>query len=272
MIFLWLACAPEQQPEVVQGTISLLSYNIHGLPAEVTGDDTEARIHEIAPRIPNFDIVGLQEDWIDSHHQILREYNQNLVVDRFDEPFDDEKVYGAGLSYFGVHPVINVEHVYYDSCNGLVSNGSDCFASKGVQHLALEISGVFVLHVLNTHLEAGGGEADHDIRAQQINTILSLVQGIEEAPVVVMGDFNLRPSDPQEEELLILLREDGALRQTCMEVSCDETDHIDQIFIRSGREVELTVDRWEREASFVDSQGLPLSDHPAIASQLIWER
>ena len=272
MMFLWFACTEVEKPVVEQGTISVLTYNIHGLPAEVTGDDTETRVHEIAPRLSNFDIVGLQEDWMDVHHQVLREYNQTLVIDRFDQPLDDEKVYGAGLSYFGQHPIINVEHVYYDSCHGLVNNGSDCFASKGVQHLELDIGGFFALHVLNTHLEAGGADADHDIRTQQINTILSLLEDIQEEPVVVMGDFNLRPSDPQEDELLILFREEGNLRQTCMEVACDESDHIDQIFIRSGSDIQLTVDRWERDASFVDSQALPLSDHPAIVSQLIWER
>ena len=271
MIFL-MACTQADTTTREHGEISLLTYNIHGLPPQITGDDTTVRIRDIAPMLDSFDIVALQEDWMDDNHQILRESNDHLVVDRFDTPLDDDKVYGSGLSYFGAYPITSVSHVYYHSCHGFVSSGSDCFASKGVQQLTLQIEEDVSLHLLNTHLEAGGASEDDDARTEQIFHILDLLAEIPSEPVVVMGDFNLRPSDPVEDELLHLFREEGGLRQTCMEASCPEPDHIDQIFVRSGTEIQLNVQSWVRDESFVDSQGVDLSDHPAIVSHLTWER
>jgi hypothetical protein len=57
-----------------------------------------------------------------------------------------------------------------------------------------------------------------------------------------------------------------------MEVDCPEPNHIDQMYIRSGDEIALYVFSWERMTSFIDQQGVELSDHPAIMSQIRWER
>jgi len=268
----WLMACTEPASESLVGSFSVLSYNIHGLPAEVTGDDTDARIEEIAPRLNDFDIIGLQEDWMDDNSLQLQEQSVYSNFDRFDTPRSDEQVYGAGLSFLGTYPITKTEHIYYDRCNGLFDNGADCFASKGFQYLVLDVSGSFSLHIYNTHLEAGNSDVDHDIRSEQLETILAHLNAIEDEPVILMGDFNLSSADPKEDTLLRDFREMGGLRQTCIELACEEPYHIDQIFFRSGQDVQLQVEEWQRDRSFVDSQGVDLSDHPAIVSLFRWQR
>lgn len=273
LILLW-ACTEKNvvEPEELSGTLDVLSYNIHGLPSAVTGDDTPHRIEQIAPLLDAFSLVGIQEDWIEEFFPLLQEGSDFPYSDRFDEPLDDDKVYGAGLSYFGRFPSIKSEHIYYESCFGFLDNSSDCFASKGMQRLELEIADSSVMHIYNTHLEAGGGEEDQQVRAEQIDLILSEINGYSAGvPIILMGDFNLEPLDETEGELLAYFREEGGLRQTCMEQDCAEPNHIDQIFIRSGTEISLDVLAWERKEEFVDAAGVDLSDHPAIFSQISWE-
>ena len=67
LIISLLGCSddtPTQEPPQTFGQFSVLTYNIHGLPPEVTNDDTSERIKQIAPLLEAYDVVGLQEDWI----------------------------------------------------------------------------------------------------------------------------------------------------------------------------------------------------------------
>jgi endonuclease/exonuclease/phosphatase family metal-dependent hydrolase len=275
LFFIFWACSPSTEIEKIleeSGSLDILTYNIHGLPSAVTGDDTQARITQIAPMLSGFDLVGLQEDWIDEFYPILTEGSDLEYSDRFDEPLDD-KVYGAGLSFLGTYPVLDFTHIYYTSCYGLLDNASDCFASKGLQRIEVEIAESTIIHIYNTHLEAGNGPEDHDVRTSQIDEILTQLNGYSQGfPVILMGDFNLEPDKEEEAVLLNHLREQGGVRQTCMEVDCPEPNHIDQMYIRSGDEIALYVFSWERMTSFIDQQGVELSDHPAIMSQIRWER
>ena len=85
-----------------------------------------------------------------------------------------------------------------------------------------------------------------------------------------MGDLNLEPEKEKEDLLLARLREEGGLMLTCTQTDCEEQNHIDQIYIRSGGEIFLDVLMWDRREEFVDAQGTPLSDHPAIMTRIQW--
>ena len=77
-------------------------------------------------------------------------------------------------SLFGRNPIRNTTHIHYESCFGYLDNASDCFASKGLrgEYLEIDVDGV-IFHFYNTHLEAGNGPEDHNIRAEQVHTILA---------------------------------------------------------------------------------------------------
>lgn len=275
MFLFILGCSLESkdsQGGVASGTLDVLTYNIHALPSAVTGDDTPSRLTQIAPLLRDFDLIGIQEDWMDEYHPILLDGAAHPYVDRFDIPLDDEKVYGAGLSFLGKSAIVKAQHIYYESCFGFLDNASDCFASKGLQFLEIDVDGN-TFHFYNTHLEAGGGPEDQEVRAQQIDKIRTVIeQQSTNIPVILMGDFNLEPDKEEEDLLLAQLREEAGLTLTCTQVNCAEPNHIDQIYIRMSSDIQFEVVSWERREEFVDPQGVPLSDHPAIMTTIRWER
>ena len=276
-LVLLFACTTPSK-EVQTGDIRILTYNVHGLPSEITGDDTTSRIEQIATILStsDYDIIGMQEEWIDSDHEILVENSGYSYVDRFDEKLDASKVYGAGLATWSDLPITNSTHFFYPSCYGYIENASDCFASKGLQmtEIALSetISETSTLHFYNTHLEAGNGTEDSDIRGEEIAQIISIInEHSADHPVVFVGDFNLSFSDSVDNAQLQSLMQDANLTHACMAVDCPEADHIDQIFLRSSSEISLSVESWSRESQFVDADNVDLSDHPAISADLHWE-
>ena len=272
LIFLFACTENINSEEFSSGEIDVLSYNIHGLPSAVTGDDTQARLTQIAPLLDQFDLVGMQEDWIDELYPILLDGSMLPYSDRFDVPYDDDKVYGAGLSFLGKHSIRSSTHIYYESCYGLLDNASDCFASKGLQFLEIQVENM-ILHVYNTHLEAGNGAEDQEVRTQQIDTIITQINTFsQDHPVILMGDFNLEPDEEEEAVLLDRLREESGLALVCTLLSCPEPNHIDQIYIRSSKSFVFEAFAWERAEYFVDEEGIPLSDHPAIMAKIGWEQ
>jgi hypothetical protein len=94
-----LACSAEEAPEdrPTEGTFKTLSYNVHGLPSQLTGDDTPGRMALIAPKLNDYDIVALQEDFADDNHAILVAKADHLTEIRFNELVDPDRFYGSGL-------------------------------------------------------------------------------------------------------------------------------------------------------------------------------
>ena len=259
---------PNSEDFPSSGTLSVLTYNIHGLPPAITGDDTTARIEQIAPLLSEYDIVGIQEDWMEENRPLLLNGANFPYVDSFTEHLSEEKVYGAGLTFLStIEPTAN-KHLHYDHCNGYTDSASDCFASKGLQIETLFMGGE-PLHILNTHLEAGNHDIDSDIRAEQIDTILAEINSVDGA-IILMGDFNMHPDDPIDLEVLEQLS-DAGMSNACWVLDCSEPHHIDQIWFRSGESLTLTLDAWEHPSHFVDASGVDLTDHPPIVGRFEWE-
>ena len=90
-------------PEVVapsaEGEFEALTYNVQGLPPEITGDDTTERMTRIGPLLDGFDVVGLQEDFIEGNHEILAGAAAHPTQLWFSDVLGD-RVYGSGLAGF----------------------------------------------------------------------------------------------------------------------------------------------------------------------------
>ena len=276
LTFLLLACTgPEDSGEVEEtsGSFTVLTYNVHGLPPAVSDHPTPAdeRLPQIGPRLGPYDLVGLQEDFDDTNHAALVASVDYPIQERFTDKVEEGRVYGAGLTLMSrVGREDGYEEEHYTECVGFVDSASDCLASKGFQVLTLNLGGALV-DVYNTHHEAGGGEDDNAARMSQVQQVLASIEGRSAGRAILyMGDFNLRPSDP-EDEAAIAAYEDAGLRLSCAEVSCDEPDHIDKIYTRNSDALTLTVDAWANvSADFLDEDGIDLSDHPPITATLSW--
>ena len=258
--------------EVRAGSLTVLSYNVHGLPSLITGDDTPARMVDIAPRLQGWDLVGLQEDWDADNHEILVSETDHPTKLWFSETLSADRYYGSGLSLLANFPVTEVVNTHYSTCSGLVDGASDCMASKGFQVVRLQV-GAAQIDVYNTHFEAGGGAEDNAARSVQVEEVIASLQGYSDGRAVIFtGDFNLRESDPDDLPELERLEQDGGLEDACKALSCSEPDHIDRVFMRSGSGVVLRVESWANVSDeYTDSDGTDLSDHPPISATIAWE-
>ena len=253
------------------GELRVLTYNVAGLPDGISSAEGALldRMPAIAALLGEYDLVGVQEDFDATAHAALTEGTGHAAVTWFSAPVDDTRVYGAGLSQLLPAPVVEEHPQHYSACNGITDGSSDCLASKGFQATTMELGGV-PIDLYNTHHEAGGGAEDNAARAVQVDELLGAVADRSAGRAVLLtGDFNLRPSDPEDVGLLETYDAAG-LPRACDLIGCAEPDHIDHIRLRSGEALQLEVLDWSRETRFVTEAGVDLSDHPAIAVTVGW--
>ncbi|MCB9673311.1 MAG: endonuclease/exonuclease/phosphatase family protein [Alphaproteobacteria bacterium] len=271
---LLLACTggTTADPLPTEGSFDVLTYNVQGLPDALSESDTptDVRMEQIAPFLDAFDLVGVQEDFDEGNHSLLTAL-ATQPVKAWAATVLPDRVYPAGLAMLSrVGELVEVVEHNYAVCNGLLSDGSDCLASKGFLALRLAV-GAGSIDVYVTHLDAGGAPEDEDARSSQVDELLDSIEGWSAGhAVLLMGDTNLRPSDPPDAVLLARFADHG-LRDVCVELGCEEDDHIDRFLLRDGDDTALIPTDWHRDATFVDDAGADLSDHPAIVSTLRWE-
>lgn len=270
-----LACAAPPAGDTAsvptEGELSVLSYNVHGLPEAITGDDTTARQELIAPHLDAYDLVGVQEDWIDENHSVLDAACTHSSRLRWNEPLDESRVYGAGLSIWVRGETAAREDVgWFDTCYGTFDDASDCLASKGWAMLRVTL-GASSLDFYTLHFEAGSGEGDDPARAAQVDIIVELLETTSAGrAVLLVGDTNLADGDPEDDVELAKLRGEAGLSDACDVVGCPEPGRIDRVLVRDGEDLALEVTGWEVAPEFVDALGEPLSDHDPIHVSLRW--
>ncbi len=269
------AAGSDQPSSPVAGSIKVLTYNVHGLPPIISGDDTTGRYKLIGPKLNAYDLIGVQEDWIDDNHKLLKKTVKLAHVLRFDAKLQTpegelDKVYGSGLSLFSGYKFVLSAPEHYGNCNGLAGGASDCFASKGFQFARMSV-GAKTIDIYNTHLEAGGGKDDEAVRAKQVDQLLAAVKKHSTGrAAILMGDFNLKRKDPPDAPLLDKI--EAVFNDSCAAVKCAAAEHIDRVFFKSGTDVQLTVTSWKNESkSFRDDDGHDLSDHPPIHAIVNWK-
>lgn len=264
--------APAARPPD-EGRLTLLTYNVHGLPAFITGDETLARQAAIAPLLAPFDVIGLQEDFMDEGHALLLGAAPHRSRLRFAALVADDRVYGSGLTSLARLPVVFHTSAHFRTFHGLLASGSDGLASKGFQLLRVELAPGVELDVYNSHLDAGGAEGDQEARAAQVAQLTAAMQDVSgDRAVVFLGDTNLGASHGRDPETLTRWLE--ATRLTCACAAARQTccGRIDRVLVRGGAGVELTVTRWGVAPGFTDAQGRPLSDHEPLLAELCWRR
>jgi endonuclease/exonuclease/phosphatase family metal-dependent hydrolase len=256
--------------------LRVLSYNTHGLPAWVAGDDPHHRFPLIARLANAYPVVLLQEDF--EHHARLRPGVTHPIVERgnpsrFGEWACLVTCNGSGLTFLADLPaerLLELSNVSYSACAGWVSGANDCFATKGFQHARIELAPGAVVHVVNTHLDAGRSAEDRRARQLQLEELRRhLKDRAGGAALILGGDLNLLADDP----------EDAALRDA-FAASLNLADsgagpepggawtHLDYLYYRSGNEVALRVREAGEAGEFVDA-GAPLSDHPAVFARFV---
>lgn len=242
------------------GELTVLSYNVAGVPFGLSRSDPGRNVPLISPLLNRFDLVLIQESF---------GYTRQLMS-AATHPFrygPPAGIFNDGLALLSRAPTGAVARQRWRLCHGLLGAGSDCLASKGFSVTSLELARGAEVHVYNLHMDSGRDRLDHLARAAQAVQLLDeLATRSAGAAVIVGGDTNLALAQDRAVERLL---ERGGLTDVCQALGCGEP-RIDRIFYRGSSELELRALSWKIDPSFVDSQGQPLSDHEAIAVRIRW--
>ncbi len=255
-------------PAAESGRFSLLTYNVAGLPQLVSHSDPEVNVGLISPLLNHYDLALVQEDF--SYHSQLNA--RALHAYRSETMRHSLALMPDGLNWFSRFAFGWVHRVRWAQCNGYLGAASDCLADKGFSFSELTLNDGVTVDVYNLHAEAGGTPLDIEVRRENFEQLADYVRTrSRNHPIIVAGDTNLRMSVPRDVETLENFLKSTGLRDACRRFGCGE-EKLDRVFFGSSRRVELDVLGWWTDRRFVDVEGSPLSDHPAIGVELSWHR
>jgi len=248
----------------------VLSYNTHGLPSWIAGDDPEFRFPRIGALSNAYDVVLLQEDF--DHHDALRSETRHGFVERGNPSREGLHCWvscsGSGLTFLSSLPrerIRRIDNLPYGACYGWLGNANDCLATKGFQHARVEAADDLTMHIVNTHLDAGDAPEDREVRRRQLAILRDhLVENASDEALIVAGDLNLDDADPDD----VRLRDSfvsalGLADSGARAAPGSAWEVLDYLYYRSGNETALRVLEAGEATEFREA-GAPLSDHPAL--------
>jgi endonuclease/exonuclease/phosphatase family metal-dependent hydrolase len=233
--------------------LDLLTVNVWALPWPFARDlaERQRRFREHLAQAA-YHVVGIQELWWPWHRAL-----------RLDSMVSGRGRRDTGLALAGRLGIGKASIHHFRRHAGL-----DRLKRKGVLSARAHLDGGVPLAVHVTHLQAGPLRAG--IRARQVDELLTLIAR-NDAPAILMGDFNFYAQDAEDLESCARLRAagfvdtaDGDARSTYSRANryarrryCDQ--RFDRVFIRSGPDVVLTA-----VASEVVDVPDPFSDHDPL--------
>ena len=296
--------AEEVAEEGASGSFTLLSYNVAGLPAEISSVDPAEHLPLISPLLNDYDIVATQEDFdwwgplaanfdfvnyhdrlrADATHEFRTEQHPGPEAVGLDLAARMEPFIGDGLGVLSRLPIANTRRVPWDGCFGSLdtSDGgaADCAAMKGFLMTEVTLPSGDLVHLYDLHGEAGGSPTDQDLQVADYRQLATFIaEHSTDAAVIVAGDTNLHTysdhedaSDGADTRIWEEFLASTGLTDSCDATSCAERDQIDKVAVRSGATVELRVESHRFVSDrFVDAAGEPLSDHPPLSVRIGWK-
>lgn len=247
--------------------ISVLTYNVRGLPSEVTDADPE-KIKQISPLLNEYDIVLIQEDFV-YHLELAKEaehpHQGPISKLELEKKLEEEQSMEIknGLSRFSYSPMDNYHRERWHACHGLGDASKDCLAPKGFSVAEHEIMPGVEIDIYNCHMDAGDSLGDISARKEQIIQLADFINRRSQYKgVIVACDTNLDQDDQYDlEQLLAVAR----LKDSCQILECAEPYNIDRIMYRNSPWVKIEPLRWHIPEGFVNEKGEPLSDHLPVA-------
>lgn len=262
---LLLATSPARAAEPQPASLSVLTYNSHGLPSWIARDDPPARYPLLLEKAARFDVVLLQEDF--AHQPIVDAERRHARLVRGNGPWRAWPLLaGSGLTLLtDLAAAAAPAFAPYEVCHGWVSAANDCLGHKGWLFERLALASGASVDLWNTHLDAGPGPGDQAAREAQLERLAGALDEHSAGRAVVLGgDFNLDWDTPHERALLerFLARTGLAIAALTPEGAWDS--RLDYLLYRPAADTPLAVREAGMAREFVDALGAPLSDHPAI--------
>jgi sphingomyelin phosphodiesterase 2 len=244
----------------------VLTLNVAGIPfiQPFMSRRTDAIAGEI--RKQDYDIVALQEVWRDAEAREIAEKAGLRYYVRVPRAVS----IGTGLAILSRYPILEAhEEIFTCRPPALRVREGEGIAHKGV--LMGRVSTPWgELDVYDTHLVADYPKTRYlTLRLAQIAELAEAVErGSRARPLVVLGDLNAAPDDPEYRVLVDLLGLDDACRSGGQDV-CGNTDEevrrrIDHILMPEGRGVISSA--WRVFRGSIAKMKLRYSDHDGLAA------
>lgn len=301
MLFALVACSDSSDEvpagEEASGEFTTLSYNVAGLPQEVSQVNPQEHIPLISPLLNGYDIVLTQEDfdwWQPSLERLdFVNYHGRLRA-RVDHPYQSGRhpgpeavgidvardrpmlQVGDGLGILSRFPFDEFRRVPWKTCG---EGEADCLAMKGFAMARVELASGLNVDVYNLHADAGSEESDIAARAAGFEQLAAYIEEHSEGRAIILGgDTNLHtdpgsddPLDREDARLWKTFLERTGLVDVCDALACEDPGRIDKFAFRSGGGIELEpLSRKFEVEKFRDAGGGPLSDHDALAVRWRW--
>lgn len=173
--------------------IKLLTWNVYMLPKPIKFSRQLERTNVIREALKkvDHDVIVLQEAFYTHFSNTIRSslktshpYQRKLgrARGKFWQVMD------SGVMILSRFPFKVLGYRFYGDCAS-----ADCFASKGVLLVEINLPEGKKLQLAATHLQSGQTESRRNIRAKQTNVIKKLMQKFynPEIPQLLMGDLNI---------------------------------------------------------------------------------
>ena len=301
MLFALAACSDssDEPPagEEASGEFTTLSYNVAGLPQEVSQVNPREHIPLISPLLNDYGIVLTQEDfdwWQPSLDQIdFANYHSRLRA-RVDHPYQSERhpgpeavgidvardrpmlQVGDGLGMLSRFPFDEFRRVPWKTCG---EGAADCLAMKGFAMARIELASGLTVDMYDLHADAGSGDSDIAARVAGFEQLAAYIEQHSDGHAIILGgDTNLHtdpgsddPLDRDDARLWKSFLKRSGLVDVCDALACQDPSRIDKFVFRTGEGIELKPLTWRLEVDeFRDAGGEPLSDHDALAVRWRW--
>ncbi len=287
------------------GEFSLLSYNVAGLPQEISQENPAEHIPLISPLLDEYDVVLTQEDFdwwqglagtldfvhyherlrADATHEYRSEQHPGPEAAGLDPATRPMLYVGDGNGVLSRLPFTGNTRVAWTGCFGGIdtSDGgaADCLAMKGFAVVTLTLADGAEVDLYTLHAEAGGTAEDQRLQGENFAQLADHIeQNSAGRAVIIGGDTNLHTdsvhpdgSGGADTAIWEAFLERTGLTDACAATGCPETGSIDKIAFRDGEGVglEATSHAMPRER-FTAPDGEDLSDHPPVVVEFAWER
>ncbi len=279
------------------GEFTTLSYNVAGLPQEVSTVNPEDHIPLISPLLNDYDIVLTQEDfdwWQPSLDAIdFAHYHERLRA-QTDFPYRSERhpgpeavgldwqterpalFVGDGLGLLSRFPFDELRRIPWDTCG---PGAADCLAMKGFAMARVTLAPNVIVDVYTLHADAGGEDADNAARAAGFDQLAAYIEQNSAGHAIILGgDMNLH-TEPESDDagnredarLWSTFLERAGLIDVCDALDCADPTRIDKFAFRSAAGIALEPLSWRFEAEkFRDASGEDLSDHEPLKVEWRW--
>lgn len=280
------------------GDFTVLSYNVAGLPQEISTVNPEEHIPLISPLLDDYDVVLTQEDfdwWVAAldgldfvhYHERLRaqathahKSSRWLGPDAagIDPAVRDAPLVGDGLGFMSRMAFTEGPRRAWTDCFGGAdtSDGgaADCLAGKGFGVVTMTLRPGYVVDVYTLHAEAGSTSEDQRLQAADFVQLAQFIETRSAGRAVILGgDTNLHTNagNPADRTIWSTFLARTGLTDACTALSCPEPGSIDKIAFRSGGGVTLSATSHDfPRQRFRAPDGEDLSDHPPLVVGFHW--